>query len=76
MSKFGIYIGMRATAKEWKDAYQPGFLKTYGWHFYQFYGRASQAESYASEVKTKHGIVPVDDKEMITYCGGGIWDVR
>lgn len=76
MNKFGIYIGMRATAKEWKDAYQPGFLKTYGWHFYQFYGRASQAESYASEVNTKNGIVPINGEETITYVGGGVWDVR
>ncbi len=71
-----INIGDRAHAKEWQDVYQPGFLKKFGWHFYQYYGRASQESSYASEVNTKHGIVPVDDKEMITYCGGGIWDVR
>ena len=51
-------------------------VKKYGWHFYQYYGRASQESPYASEVNTKHGIVPVNDTEMITYVGGGIWDVR
>lgn len=71
-----INIGDRAHAREWQDAYQAGFLKKYGWHFYQYYGRASQESPYASEVNTKHGIVPVNDTEMITYVGGGIWDVR
>lgn len=71
-----INIGDRAHANEWQDAYQSSFLKKYGWHFYQFYGRASLISQYASEVNTKHGIVPVSDTEMITYVGGGIWDVR
>lgn len=76
MSKPGIYIGMRTTAKEWQAAYQPGFLKKFGWHFYQYYGRASQESSYAAEVNTKAGITPVSDEETITYVGGGVWDVR
>ena len=71
-----IRIGDRAHAREWQDAYQAGFLKKYGQHFYQSYVPASQESPYASEVNTKHGIVPVNDTEMITYVGGGIWDVR
>lgn len=71
-----INIGERAHAREWQDAYQSGFLKKYGWHFYQFYGCTSLANSYASEVNTKNGIVPVSDGEMVTYVGGGVWDVR
>ncbi len=74
--KPGIFVGMRTNTREWLDAYQPAYLKKYGWHFNQFYGRASLVSEYAAEVNTKYGLIPVNDEEMITYVGGGIWDVR
>lgn len=71
-----IPVRTSAKAREWLDAYQPAFLKDYGWHFYQYYGCASLVSQYASEVNTKNGILPVSDEETVTYIGGGIWDVR
>lgn len=87
-----IPIGTRAKAREWLDTYQPAYLKDYGWHFTQFYGYTRDYDFYAikhssklmpkpesshsEEVNTKYGYIPVCDEEMVTYVGGGIWDVR
>lgn len=68
-----LETGARASALDFIDTYEDGFLYKHG---FKRYDLESPIIEHLNTVQTKYGEMVVGLDTMLTYLGHSVWDVR
>ena len=77
--KIKMQVGTRATVADFRNTYKARYLLEHGWRIDSIVkpcvpGLTTRVDLVS--VPTKYGQLVVKNKDMLTYVGNNVWDVR